>query len=228
MPNRTPTPGPAPLVSPRGGAGPPPHTVSAMREAQDLCFRTCPRRGAVSLPVTGTRLARHPRRSGGRRQARTGPSRPPARPAAQDGRPDPRVGHIHSSRCRTTGSPEGSRARAERPGDAPAGEAGGEFSRCGRARRASGVHVVHGVGGGGELGSTPALSTVPPTPSPTRGDGGARRDRTDDLMLAKHALYRLSYCPEWPCPITARRDGCPIGGPGKTRTSDLTLIKRAL
>ncbi len=27
------------------------------------------------------------------------------------------------------------------------------------------------------------------------GDGGARRDRTDDLMLAKHALYQLSYGP---------------------------------
>src|SRR5215210_6919483 len=27
--------------------------------------------------------------------------------------------------------------------------------------------------------------------------GGARRDRTDDLMLAKHALSQLSYGPEW-------------------------------
>jgi hypothetical protein len=27
------------------------------------------------------------------------------------------------------------------------------------------------------------------------GDGGARRDRTDDLMLAKHALSQLSYGP---------------------------------
>ena len=26
--------------------------------------------------------------------------------------------------------------------------------------------------------------------------GGARRDRTDDLMLAKHALYQLSYGPQ--------------------------------
>ena len=26
-------------------------------------------------------------------------------------------------------------------------------------------------------------------------DGGARRDRSDDLMLAKHALYQLSYGP---------------------------------
>ena len=30
---------------------------------------------------------------------------------------------------------------------------------------------------------------------PPHDDGGARRDRTDDLMLAKHALYQLSYGP---------------------------------
>ena len=29
----------------------------------------------------------------------------------------------------------------------------------------------------------------------TRPPGGARRDRTDDLMLAKHALSQLSYGP---------------------------------
>ena len=31
-------------------------------------------------------------------------------------------------------------------------------------------------------------------------DGGARRDRTDDLMLAKHPLYQLSYGPLEPGP----------------------------
>ena len=31
--------------------------------------------------------------------------------------------------------------------------------------------------------------------NPLRGFGGARRDRTDDLMLAKHALSQLSYGP---------------------------------
>ena len=31
---------------------------------------------------------------------------------------------------------------------------------------------------------------------PLRRSGGARRDRTDDLMLAKHALSQLSYGPE--------------------------------
>ena len=30
---------------------------------------------------------------------------------------------------------------------------------------------------------------------PALQDGGARRDRTDDLMLAKHPLYQLSYGP---------------------------------
>ena len=33
-----------------------------------------------------------------------------------------------------------------------------------------------------------------------RSSGGARRDRTDDLMLAKHALSQLSYGP-----VTRRR-----------------------
>jgi hypothetical protein len=51
--------------------------------------------------------------------------------------------------------------------------------------------------------------------------GGARRDRTDDLLLAKQALSQLSYGPGY----DARFEN---GGPGKTRTSDLTLIKRAL
>ena len=34
--------------------------------------------------------------------------------------------------------------------------------------------------------------------------GGARRDRTDDLMLAKHALYQLSYGP-MPEPLAVSR-----------------------
>src|ERR1044071_5806696 len=92
--------------------------------------------------------------------------------------------------------------------------------------------------------------------------GGARRDRTDDLMLAKHALSQLSYGPisgrprkgdapngpkvrkadprikpEGPrrLPAEASGDGRrrrrlrpSYGGPGTTRTSDLTLIRGAL
>ena len=34
-------------------------------------------------------------------------------------------------------------------------------------------------------------------------DGGARRVRTDDLMLAKHALYQLSYGPSFKKPATS-------------------------
>jgi hypothetical protein len=43
--------------------------------------------------------------------------------------------------------------------------------------------------------------------------GGARRDRTDDLLLAKQALSQLSY---GPAPVDWRnlRDA-KVGGPGK-------------
>ena len=72
--------------------------------------------------------------------------------------------------------------------------------------------------------------------------GGARRDRTDDLMLAKHALSQLSYGPlegedsdddEWwaaskPLHRAKAEAAEPNGGPGTTRTSDLTLIRGAL
>ncbi len=47
--------------------------------------------------------------------------------------------------------------------------------------------------------------------------GGADRDRTDDLRLAKPALSQLSYSP-----------GHISSGPGQSRTADLTLIRRAL
>ena len=73
-------------------------------------------------------------------------------------------------------------------------------------------------------------SSVSRTPN-----GGARRDRTDDLMLAKHALSQLSYGPVEEQNTDARRHrsvsrhpSSDSGGPGRTRTSDLTLIKRAL
>ena len=57
--------------------------------------------------------------------------------------------------------------------------------------------------------------------------GGAGRDRTDDLMLAKHALYQLSYGPDGEL---AGRPGVTTkcGGPRQTRTADLTLIRRVL
>ena len=66
----------------------------------------------------------------------------------------------------------------------------------------------------------------------TSENGGARRDRTDDLLLAKQALSQLSYGPliaglgrrRWPA-IASRQEPemCEIltmskanGGPGKT------------
>ena len=54
------------------------------------------------------------------------------------------------------------------------------------------------------------------------GDSGAR---TRSLRLAKPALSQLSYIPAQPLPT---RVGWRAGGPGWTRTTHLTLIRRAL
>ncbi len=40
----------------------------------------------------------------------------------------------------------------------------------------------------------------------TSGTGGGRRDRTDDLLLAKQALSQLSYAPDGPESWWARED----------------------
>ena len=53
--------------------------------------------------------------------------------------------------------------------------------------------------------------------SAARAPGGARRVRTDDLMLAKHALYQLSYGPERRC-----RSGRVVG-PGRLELPTLRL-----
>ena len=101
----------------------------------------------------------------------------------------------------------------------------------------------------------------PVTVAPVKGcvwfqTGGASRDRTDDLMLAKQPLSQLSYGPNSGRCVGRGRDrgdslarptGRPHtgaasqgdgrrrrrlrhqnGGPGTTRTSDLTLIRGAL
>ena len=59
-----------------------------------------------------------------------------------------------------------------------------------------------------------------------QGVGGARRDRTDDLLNANQALSQLSYGPQGT--NTIRKGPKMNGGPGTTRTSDLTLIRGAL
>ena len=89
-----------------------------------------------------------------------------------------------------------------------------------RTRRKSGRNGKPPTGQGRESGPREGAAGRKPRPA-RRAPGGARRDRTDGLMLAKHALSQLSYRPE--------RHAAPRrGGPGKARTSDLTLIKRAL
>jgi hypothetical protein len=50
--------------------------------------------------------------------------------------------------------------------------------------------------------------------------GGADRDRTGDPLLAKQVLSQLSYSPELVLEIN--------GGSGRTRTTDLALIRGAL
>ena len=57
--------------------------------------------------------------------------------------------------------------------------------------------------------------------------GGAEGDRTLDLRLAKPALSQLSYGPT-PEPALPGAESVDGGGPGWTRTTDLTLIRRAL
>ena len=112
-----------------------------------------------------------------RRQDCIGPTGSADRHAAHAARPTPRVGHIHSSRCRTTGLPEGKR----------------RSPTTGGAMRQPDRPVANSADADG-LGWVARSTAHSPH---RRSDGGARRDRTDDLMLAKHALYRLSYCPEW-------------------------------
>ena len=51
-------------------------------------------------------------------------------------------------------------------------------------------------------------------------DGGDNRDRTDDPLLAKQVLSQLSYTPMLYTFLN--------GGPKWARTTDLTIISRAL
>ena len=56
----------------------------------------------------------------------------------------------------------------------------------------------------------------------TDRSGGASRDRTGDPLLAKQVLSQLSYGPFDQVALPGD------GGSGKSRTSDLTLIRGAL
>ena len=57
--------------------------------------------------------------------------------------------------------------------------------------------------------------------------GGAERDRTDDLLLAKQALSQLSYSPI-AAPLISRAASFKTGGSGWIRTIDPRLIKTVL
>lgn len=46
-----------------------------------------------------------------------------------------------------------------------------------------------------ERGATYAAQALCAQHQAARDDGGGRRDRTDDLLLAKQALSQLSYAP---------------------------------
>ena len=50
------------------------------------------------------------------------------------------------------------------------------------------------------------ISTIASPPLPDEEGGGARRSRTDDILLAKQALYQLSYGP-----ISSRRRSTLVG-----------------
>ena len=54
-------------------------------------------------------------------------------------------------------------------------------------------------------------------------NGGAKRDRTVDLLRARQALSQLSYGPVFLQVFPHK-----IGGSGQIRTADLTLIRGAL
>ena len=57
----------------------------------------------------------------------------------------------------------------------------------------------------------PEASSTGVETSKAKTFGGARRDRTDDLMLAKHALSQLSYGP-----VSRLAGAQSRGGPGRT------------
>jgi hypothetical protein len=67
-----------------------------------------------------------------------------------------------------------------------------------------------------------------PKPAQPAKAGGARRDRTDDLMLAKHALSQLSYGPEPEdeCSL-ARRAEARVSQPAFARWATAALTRCA-
>ena len=83
-----------------------------------------------------------------------------------------------------------------------------------------------------EASETMRIRTCPAKPWGKQG-GGARRDRTDDLMLAKHALYQLSYGPSSPRSrersvraLSRRSNACPPKVPPSLKLRRMRPAKR--
>ena len=194
-----------PIAPPRGGTKRP-----LLHMSETDCGQATRHRCTTPPPRTWWTEAKNEETPSGS----TGPRRLAAR--------SPMIGHIHSSRCRITGLPSKPKRRPNLV----------------RRRIPMGGRSGKPQDRGSMIGTAPAPSLASGEPARIGRAGGARRDRTDDLMLAKHALSQLSYGPGRRTDDRPRRTGgtssvlrgpsSDPGGPGKTRTSDLTLIKRAL
>ena len=91
------------------------------------------------------------------------------------------------------------------------------YSRCQKATHRPPAGPVTRDNTKEDFSRTAQSASTSPHSHPMAGNGGARRDRTDDLMLAKHALSQLSYGP-----ITEDDQNCK-----EARTFRSTLPKEA-
>ena len=85
------------------------------------------------------------------------------------------------------------------------------------------MHITHS--GNGKLVCDARLRSFAPRRS---ASGGARRSRTDDILLAKQALYQLSYGPfsgssQESCRRTVQMDPRGLVGPGRLELPTLRL-----
>jgi hypothetical protein len=88
----------------------------------------------------------------------------------------------------------------------PAGGPLGDHPRAGPGRTAASKKPIHNVKDGGHPARLAGAAQTRRRISDRPGDGGASRDRTDDLKLAKLALSQLSYGPA-PTPAAGRLVG---------------------
>ena len=148
------------------------HLIALIIHAQTARGSPIPRGPGPSRPSRAGQDLRFQTRPG--RGAVKAP-RHAAAPRTTPSRGSPGTGRVHSSRCRTT-------RPATRAGDAPSQP--NSLSSEPTDRRILRMRT---------RGARPPRSDRPAPQA--MGRGGARRDRTDDLMLAKHALSQLSYGP---------------------------------